>query len=347
MRALSYDQFKGPVTLEDVPDPTPNKDGVVLQVIASGLCLSDWHGWMGNDPDIKVPHVPGHELAGVIKAVGEDVTRWDVGDRVTLPFACGCGTCPQCKSGNQQVCDDQFQPGFTHWGSFAEFVAIDRADINLVSLPEGVDGITAAILGCRFATSFRAVVDQGRVSPGEWVAVHGCGGVGLSAIMIANALGANTIAIDVHDGKLDFARSIGAKVTINADDEDDVVQSVMDSTHGGAHVSIDALGSPTTCFNSISNLRKRGRHIQVGLMVDVYRFPPVPMDKIIAHELEVVGSHGMQAFRYEAMLEMILRGKLDPGKLIGRRIALEEAAVELVKMDSFNGVGVMVIDRFT
>ncbi len=178
MRALYYEAFGGPVTVETVPDPVPTPDGVVIQVQASGLCRSDWHGWMGHDADIRLPHVPGHELAGVIEAVGAGVRQWRPGDRVTLPFVCGCGSCPQCASGNHQVCDRQFQPGFTHWGSFAEYVAIQYADLNLVRLPECVDFVTAASLGCRFATSFRAVVDQGRISSGQWLAVHGCGGVG-------------------------------------------------------------------------------------------------------------------------------------------------------------------------
>ena len=186
-------------------------NGVVIEVKANGICRSDWHGWMGHDPDIHLPHVPGHELAGVIAAVGKNVRRWQVGDHVTLPFVCGCGTCPQCLSGNQQVCDHQFQPGFTHWGSFAQYVAIHYADDNLVRLPEEIDFVTAASLGCRFVTSFRGIVDQGRVSAGQWVAVHGCGGVGLSAIMIASAAGAQVLAVDIDDAKLEFARSIGAE----------------------------------------------------------------------------------------------------------------------------------------
>ena len=202
MRAVYYEEFAKLPRIENLPDPTPPEHGVVLRVKATGLCRSDWHGWMGHDPDITLPHVPGHEIAGVIEAVGNKVGRWKLGDRVTLPFVCGCGACPQCMSGNHQVCDRQFQPGFTHWGSFAEFVAIHYADINLVRLPDELTYVTAASLGCRFATSFRAIVDQGRVSAGQWVAVHGCGGVGLSAIMIANALGARVVAIDIDDDKL-------------------------------------------------------------------------------------------------------------------------------------------------
>lgn len=346
MRAVLYDEFAKLPTIENVPDPTPQKHGVVLKVMATGLCRSDWHGWMGHDPDVKLPHVPGHEIAGVVEAVGRDVRRWSIGDRVTLPFVCGCGACPQCFSGNQQVCDRQFQPGFTHWGSFAEFVAIDYADTNLVGLPSDLDDVTAASLGCRFVTSFRAIVAQGRVSAGQWVAVHGCGGVGLSAVMIANALGANVIAIDIADEKLELALSIGASETIHAKEINNVVERVVDVTQGGAHVSIDALGSPATCFNSIANLRKRGKHVQVGLMLADHRHPAVPMDKVIANELEILGSHGIQAHKYPALLRMIKSGKLCPEKLIGKTIRLDESIEALANMNSFSTTGVTVITEF-
>ena len=346
MRAAVYEEFQTPLTIQNVPDPIPAELGAVIKVKATGICLSDWHGWMGHDPSITLPHVPGHELAGEVAAVGSNVTRWKSGDRVTLPFVCACGTCPQCVSGNHQVCDNQTQPGFTHWGSFAEYVAIQHADINLVHLPDELTFEAAASLGCRFATSFRAIVDQGQVTGGQWVAVHGCGGVGLSAIMIARAIGASVIAIDITDEKLDFAREIGAVATINAAKTEDVVANVMEITQGGAHVSIDALGSPATCFNSIANLRKRGKHIQVGLMVGGHRQPATPMDRIIAYELEILGCHGMQAYRYADMLEMIRSGVLSPGKLVGKRINLEESLEELVNMENFEGAGSAVINDF-
>jgi alcohol dehydrogenase len=346
MRAAVYKEFTKPLLIQTVPDPYPSDSGVVIRVKATGLCRSDWHGWMGHDPDISLPHVPGHELAGVIEAIGKEVARWKIGDRVTLPFACGCGYCPQCVSGNHQVCDHQFQPGFTHWGSFAEYVAIDYADVNLVRLPDEINFVAAASLGCRFVTSFRAIVDQGKVSAGQWVAVHGCGGIGLSAIMIASALGANVVAIDISDEKLNFARSIGAIATVNVTHTNDVVEIIVDLTEGGAHVSIDALGSPATCFNSVANLRKRGKHIQVGLMLEDHRHPEVPMDKIIANELEILGSHGMQAHKYSELMAMIKAGKVFPEKLIGKTISLEESLDELINMDNFRGTGVMIIDEF-
>ena len=346
MRAVIYEEFQQPLSIQTVPDPTPDNEGVVLRVMAAGLCRSDWHGWMGHDPEIALPHVPGHELSGVVEAVGKNVKHWRIGDRVTVPFVGGCGCCPQCISGNHQVCDAQFQPGFTHWGCFAEYVGIQRADINLVRLPDSMSYVTASSLGCRFITSFRAIVDQGGVRPGQWVAVHGCGGVGLSAIMIANALGANVIAIDIGAKQLAFASELGAITTINAIETDNVVDAVREISQGGAHVSIDALGSQQTCFNSIANLRKRGKHIQVGLMTGDHQHPRIPMDRVLADELEVIGSHGMQAFRYKEMLAMITHGKLMPEKLVGELISLEDSLDALAKLDQFSNIGMTVINKF-
>ncbi|ASK21102.1 zinc-dependent alcohol dehydrogenase family protein [Halomonas sp. N3-2A] len=346
MKAVVFEKFSAPPQIQQLPDPTPEPHGVVVKVMATGVCRSDWHGWVGHDTDIQLPHVPGHELSGVVEAVGKDVKTWRIGDRVTVPFVGGCGTCPECYSGNHQVCDSQFQPGFTHWGSFAEYVSIHYADVNLVALPETLDFATAASLGCRFVTSFRAVVDQGQTSAGQWVAVHGCGGVGLSAVMIANAVGANVVAIDISEEALHLARQLGAVATVNAAEVADVVEAVAEITQGGAHVSLDALGHPTTCFNSISNLRKRGKHIQVGLMLAENSTPAIPMSKVIAHELEILGSHGMQAHRYDAMLAMIQSGKLVPEKLIGKRINLEQSIDALMNMDKFEGAGVTVVTEF-
>ncbi len=144
VKAVYYEAFGQPPVVTDVGDPIPSAEGVVIKVEATGLCRSDWHGWMGHDPDITLPHVPGHELAGTIVATGRSVTRFRAGERVTVPFVCGCGSCPECASGNHQVCARQFQPGFTAWGSFADYVAIDFADTNLVKLPDELSSLVAA-----------------------------------------------------------------------------------------------------------------------------------------------------------------------------------------------------------
>ncbi|WP_343561527.1 zinc-dependent alcohol dehydrogenase family protein [Kiloniella sp. b19] len=347
MKAVVYETFTGKPDIRTVPDPELSPEGVIIKVEATGVCRSDWHGWMGHDSSIELPHVPGHEFAGIVQEVGRDTRGFNVGDRVTVPFISACGSCPDCHSGNHQVCATQTQPGFTHWGSFAEYVALHNADVNLVHLPETLDFATAASLGCRFVTSFRAVVDQGRVSAGQWVAVHGCGGVGLSAIMIANAIGASVIAVDIAEDKLELARSVGAGWTINASKTPDVAEAILEISKGGAHVSLDALGHPVTCVNSVKCLRRLGRHIQVGLLLADHANTALPMDRVIGLELEIIGSHGMQAHRYDAMLNMIQSGKLAPEKLIGERISLAESIPALTGMDQFGLSGVTVVTDFS
>lgn len=328
MRAVIYTQFGRLPQVAQVAEPACPQAGVVIAVEATGLCRSDWHGWMGHDPDIGLPQVPGHELAGAIVAVGSEVKSWAIGDRVTTPFVCACGTCGPCSRGDQQVCDRQFQPGFTHWGSFAEFVAIDRAEVNLVRVPDEMSLDTAAGLGCRFSTAYRAVAQLGRVSKGMSVVVHGCGGVGLSAVMIAAARGANVIAVDVAQPSLDLALSLGARAAVDAS-KMDVPRTVFDLTGDGAELSIDALGSIETLHNSLRCLRKRGRHIQIGLLAGDDDLPPVPMGLVIGSELEILGSHGMAAHAYPEMMAEITAGLLRPDQLIRDRISLDEVPARL------------------
>ncbi|MFC9670336.1 zinc-dependent alcohol dehydrogenase family protein [Streptomyces sp. NPDC056949] len=341
MRAVVFEKFGERAEVREVPDPVPAPHGVVVRVEATGLCRSDWHGWMGHDPDVRLPHVPGHELAGVVEAVGADVLDRRPGDRVTVPFVCACGTCASCAAGDHQVCERQTQPGFTHWGSFAEYVALDHAAVNLVDVPDELSFATAAGLGCRFATAFRAVVAQGRVAAGEWVAVHGCGGAGLSAVMIAAASGARVVAVDVSPAALDLARAFGAAHCLNALEVPDVAAAVRELTGGGAHLSLDALGSPVTCAASVGGLRRRGRHVQVGLLP---QDPVVPMGRVIGLELELLGSHGMAAHAYPGMLEMVRAGVLRPDLLVTSTITLDAAPAALEAMGTTPGAGVTIIE---
>ena len=328
MRAVVYHGFGEPPGIEVVPDPTVSAHGAIIRVEATGLCRSDWHGWMGHDPDITAfPHVPGHELAGVVEAVGEEVRSWQPGARVTVPFVCACGSCAQCANGDHQICDRQTQPGFTHWGSFAELVAIEHAEVNLVALPDGLGFEPAASLGCRFATAYRAVIQVGRLAEGEWVAVHGCGGVGLSAVMIAAAAGARVVAVDPSGEARRLALEVGAEIAL----EDPAEVSDM-------HLSLDAFGSEASCAASIRSLRKRGRHVQVGLLPDP---PRLPMHLVIAGELELLGTHGMAAHTYPDMLGLVVAGQLRPDRLITRRIGLDEAPGALVAMGETAGVTVI------
>ncbi|MET9170235.1 zinc-binding dehydrogenase [Streptomyces misionensis] len=344
MRAVLFEEFGKLAQVREVPDPAPAEHGVVVRVEATGLCRSDWHGWMGHDPDIVLPHVPGHELAGVVEAVGARVAGPRPGDRVTVPFVCACGTCAACAAGDQQVCERQTQPGFSHWGSFAQYVALDHADVNLVAIPDGMAYATAAGLGCRFATAFRAVVQQGRVAAGQWVAVHGCGGVGLSAVMIAAAAGARVVAVDISPGALELARRFGAAHCLDARTVPDPAAAVRELTGGGAHLSLDALGSPVTCAASVNSLRRRGRHVQVGLLPSADGTTPVPMARAIALELELLGSHGMAAHTYPGMLELARSGALRPDLLVTSVIGLDAAPAALAAMADAPGAGVTVVE---
>jgi alcohol dehydrogenase len=343
MRAIYLEEFRGPLQIREVPEPRLTPSGAVIRVEATGLCRSDWHAWVGHDTDVILPHVPGHELAGTIAALGSEVQGFAVGDRITVPFVCGCGRCEFCLQGDAQVCPSQTQPGFTHWGSFAEFVAIENADFNLIRIPDGVGMVAAASLGCRFATAFRGLAHRAKVRPDEWVAVFGAGGVGLSAIMVAKAFGARTIAIDVSEESLDRAQEVGADITINGR-ETDAVEAIQQVTSGGAHVSIDAVGSEATAAQSILSLRRRGRQVQIGLLPALVGRPRIPVDRVIAYELDVLGSHGMAAADYPEMLALIEQGSLRPDLLVDRIIGLEQAASDLPTLGNRPAVGMTVLD---
>jgi D-arabinose 1-dehydrogenase-like Zn-dependent alcohol dehydrogenase len=340
VKAVVYPGYGITPQLTQAADPACPADGVVIAVGATGVCRSDWHAWKGHDP-VPLPHIGGHELAGTVVAAGPGVSRWRPGDRVTVPFVCGCGQCEYCLAGDAQVCPWQTQPGFTCPGSFAELVAIHAADVNLVPLPASLDFVAAAGLGCRFATAFRAVTGHGRVRAGQWLAVHGCGGVGLSAVMIGVALGARVIAVDVSATALARARELGAEFTVGG--TADPVAVVGEITGGGAHVSIDALGSPAIAANSVRCLRRRGRHVQVGLLLGRRSTPPMPMDLVIARELEIYGSHGMAARDYPAMMTMITDGRLPLGAVIGRVIGLGDVGQALAAMDGLGTAAGMTV----
>lgn len=341
---MVIDEVRGRPEVREVPAPSAPDGGVVVAVHATGLCRSDWHAWAGHDDDVVFPHVPGHELAGEVVQVGSGVLRWRVGDRVTVPFVCGCGRCAWCAQGDAQVCPDQQQPGFTHWGSYAERVALHAADTNLVAVPDAVEIGVAAALGCRFATAYRAVVARGRLQSGEWLAVVGAGGVGLSAVMIARALGARVVVVDRHARALDAALALGAEHGVLAGPGVDVPAAVAELTGGGAHVSVEAVGHPSAAADSILGLRRRGRHVQVGLLPPLDGDPRMPMARVIGWELDLLGSHGMAAVDYPALLGLVESGVLEPQRLIERTVGLSEGAALLPGVEHAEVAGMTMID---
>lgn len=350
MRAAVLEAIRQPLVVRDMPDPQCPPSGAIIRVEANGICRTDWHLWTGDWSWVGValqpPWVLGHEFCGVVEEVGPEVTRWKPGDRVLAPFSQGEGTCEWCRNGFHNVCDTPLIPGVAYWGGFGRLVGLPYADVNLVSLPESMPFVDAASMGCRYMTAFHAIVDQAQARPGEWVAVHGCGGVGLSAVQISAALGANVIAVDVSDDKLAAARGEGALHVVNAA-KDEPIGAIMALTGGGAHVSIDALGVAATCRNSVMSVRKRGRHLQVGLTSSAEQGEiALPIDIIVLKEVRIIGSLGMQAPHFPAMLRMVESGKLKPGKLVHRTIGLAQASGVLESMGTYGTLGVTVINQY-
>ena len=351
MKAAAMEGYRTPLVLRDLPDPPLPAHGARVAVQANGICRSDWHTWVGDwgwmgAPPLEFPFVLGLEFCGIVLETGPDCRLFSRGDRVIVPFSQGEGSCEQCLGGNHHLCDAGPSPGWTYWGGYGERVAVPHADINLVRLPDSIGFVEGASLGCRFMTSFHGLVDRAQVRPGEWVAVHGCGGIGLAAVQIAAAAGCHVIAVDIDPAKLEAARAQGAVAIVNASSED-APGAVRELTRGGAEVAVDALGVTATCRNSVLSLRKRGRHLQIGLTGAAERGDiPVPIDFIVMRELTLLGSLGMAPPRYGAMLKLVERGVLRPGALVSRTVPLEEAGAVLASMDRFSTIGVVVIDRY-
>ena len=343
MRAVRVTAFGERPVVSDVAVPAPGPRDVLVRVAATGLCRSDVHAWHGDDSN-ELPYTPGHEFAGVVAAVGSSVERVAVGDRVTAPFVAGCGACDDCAAGRAQVCRAQQQPGFTYDGSFAEYVLLKNADFNAVPIPDEVPFEAAALLGCRFATSYRALVDRAALVAGETVVVLGCGGVGLSAVRIAVALGARVVAVDVSAPALDLARESGASAVVDSTglDEEAVVAAIRSAAGGGTHVAIEALGRAATLAVGIRSLLSGGRLVQIGLLATD---PVVPMGEVIARELAVLGSHGMAAADYPRLLDLVRSGSLRPEQLVVRRIRLDDVPDALLALAAgAGGSGVTMIE---
>jgi D-arabinose 1-dehydrogenase-like Zn-dependent alcohol dehydrogenase len=336
--------------VKEVPDPQLTPQGALIRVEANGVCRSDWHAWAGDWTWLGLAAQPGailgHEFCGVVEETGKEVKNFKKGDRVVVPFSQGDGTCEYCRNGHSNVCNTPLLPGFSYSGGFGRLVSVPFADLNLVALPESIGFIEAASMGCRFMTSYHGVVERAQVRPGEWVAVFGCGGIGLAAINIAAGIGANAIGVDLDSAKLELAKGVGAAHVINAKKEDPL-QRIMDITKGGAHVAVDALGIATTCRNAVMSLRKQGRALQIGLTTAAEKGEvALPIDRMVTMELQLVASLGMPAAHYPSMLAIVEAGKISPKKMVTGTCDLNGINKVFEEMTSFQNVGVTVINQY-
>jgi D-arabinose 1-dehydrogenase-like Zn-dependent alcohol dehydrogenase len=345
MKALVLEGIQQ-LAIHDLQIPPLAALGVLVRVQANGVCRSDWHAWVGDIPR-AYPITLGHEMAGIVEEVAPGVTQFKKGDRVVVPFNGSDGTCPYCQKGMSHLCDNALIPGRNYSGGYAEYVSVPLADRNLVHLPQEISFIEGAALGCRFMTSFHALVDRAEIQPGEWVVVMGCGGVGLSAINIASALGCRAIGVDINPENLALAKKMGAEHVINSRDVK-VIDAVMEITKTGAHVSVDALGISQTCIDGIMSLRKGGRHIQIGVTTKAEAgYIRIPTDLFIYKELKMLGSLGMATHRFDSMLPMIVNKQLTPGKLVSGEISLSEVQSIFEGMSKATVTGTYVVTKFS
>jgi D-arabinose 1-dehydrogenase-like Zn-dependent alcohol dehydrogenase len=353
MKAAVLTEYGEPLEIETVPRPALDNHGAIVQVEACGICRSDWHGWqgdwewLGNKPPIG--QILGHEPAGTVVETGPEVTTVQQGDRIAVPFNLADGSCSRCLTGHSHKCENGRGLGFSEEapGAFAEEVHVPYADVNAVDLPDDVSPTEMAGLGCRFMTAFHALSHRADVDGGDWVAVHGCGGIGLSAVDIACALGANVVAVDLDDEKLEMASNLGAVKTVNASEADDTSEAVKHATNGGADVSIDALGIAETCRNSLHSLDLFGQHVQIGLTTQEEEGQiPIPTDEIVANEITFIGAGGMPPTRYDEILDMVEYDQVHPEAVVTNTVTLEEVPDRLDAMTQYNTMGIEVITEF-
>jgi D-arabinose 1-dehydrogenase-like Zn-dependent alcohol dehydrogenase len=309
MKAIRLVEIGQPLELHDVPDPQIKRSDVLVRVRAAGICHSDAHYRAGASPVGALPQTLGHEVAGTVEEVGAEVKHVQPGDRVALHYLLACGDCAYCRMGSEQFCVEGAMIGKHTDGGFAEYIAVPAR--NLVPLPEGVSFAQGAAMMCSTATSYHAL-RKARFAAGETVAVFGAGGLGISAIQLATALGARTVyAVDISPAKLKLAAELGA-VTVDAA-ADDPVEAIRAHTAGrGVDVALELIGLPTTMRQAVRSLAVFGRAGLAG--ISARPFEVDSYGELLGREAEVIGCADHLMHEFPQLMDLAQRGllRLDP-----------------------------------
>jgi propanol-preferring alcohol dehydrogenase len=334
MKAAVFYGAHQPLTLEEIPTPVPRPGEILVKVAGCGVCHTDLHYLDHDVPTFKKPPmVLGHEVSGTVAALGSGVKQFKEGDRVLLPAVYGCGQCRMCRAGRENICESMVMFGNHVDGGYAEYLVAPARDA--LPLPEGIPLVEGAIIADATTTPYHAVVNRGRVQPGDRVVVFGCGGIGLNVVQIAAAMNGHVIAVDIDDSKLKMARQLGAMAVLNPKGVERVDKELRKLTGGGADVAFEAIGNPLTQEQAFASVRTGGRVVLVG-----YSEKPMTLEtgRVMFRELEVIGSLGCRPVDYPRVFELVLQGKIRVSELVTARFPLDQINTALDKLRHGEGI---------
>ncbi len=320
MKAAIFHGAHQPLVIEEIPTPTPKPGEIVVKVAGCGVCHTDLHFIDHGVPTMKKPPlVLGHEASGTVAAMGAGVTTWKEGDQIILPAVYGCGHCRMCRLGRENVCENLAFFGSSTDGAYAEYV-LAPADVA-IALPPEIPLVEGAIIADATTTPFHAVVNRGQVKPGDAVVVFGCGGIGLNCVQIAAAVGGQVIAVDIADHKLEWAKKLGAKTTVNPKSVERLDKELRRLTGGGADVAFECIGNPATQEQAFNAVRTGGRFVVVGSSDK-----PMSLNtgKVMFREIEIIGSLGCRTVDYPRVIELVRQGKIKVTELVTAKFPLDE-----------------------
>jgi D-arabinose 1-dehydrogenase-like Zn-dependent alcohol dehydrogenase len=319
MRAMVLEEFGKPLVRRDLPVPEPGPDDVLVRVRACGVCGTDLKITAGKLSFVTTPHIPGHEPAGEVVAVGSAVQHIKVADHVAVVIFLNCGECLYCRTNREQICPHlRGRIGFTMNGAYADYLRVPASALRVVASDVPFEHI--ALLGDCITTAWNAISVRANVQDGQWVFMTGAGGIGLHALQLAKLRGAHVIAVDIDDEKLALAQRFGADLTLNSTRED-VVARVRATVGGdGVDAAVDFVATQLTLDTDFALIRPDGAIILVGYNPDGPS--QIRTMDIALNEFRLIGSRASGLKELDEMIEMIEHKRIEP--VVSHTYALEE-----------------------